>query len=287
MWVVGEGADESATCLLRVIRETDNTFLIRTTPKPFRTTLRETPARHAGVMTIEGLQWRVAALNAEWGRLSSQKAPDAWRVGGACPARAQTLSEVLDAVRSHPDEVLRALVTASLGGDSSAGRVVIQAMLPKMILMAKRDAEHDLGAYLAALWERVQTYPLGRRPNRIAANLALDTLKMVKRQSTGQRTAVQQPVVLTDWAMPAGLASATEAEQTTRGGAARVLNRARFLGVIDDQTKEVLSVVYLDGRSAAQAGQELGLSPDAVRARCSRAVRQMRRHAAELACVAG
>lgn len=270
-------------------------------------------------MTIEGMSWRVAALNSEWGLLAPEGVPDSWRAKG-CPlagalarvtppalielpvpssppvsatplssatslssAASPTLGDVLESVSGDPDSVLGGLIAACLGGDSLAGRVVVQAMLPKMILMARRDAEHDLGAYLAALWERVQTYPLQRRPQRVAANLALDTLKLVKRQSTRAKAAV----LVTDWAAPAGLASAEEVAHRGRGGAARVLSRAAALGVIDDHAREVLSVVYLDGRSAVQAGRELGLSPEVMRARCSRAVRRLRSHAPELACVAG
>lgn len=245
-------------------------------------------------MTTEGMSWRVGALNSEWETLASKEVPSGWRAvgdssgGGSSEgvlafAQSSTLGDLLAAVSGDPDAVLGALIAICLRGDSLAGRVVVQAMLPKMILMARRDAEHDLGAYLAALWERVQTYPLARRPQRVAANLALDTLKAVKRQSTRAKASV----VVTDWAAPAGLASAEEVAHRRRGGAARVLSRAAALGVIDDHAREVLSVVYLDGRSAAQAGRELGLSPEVVRARCSRAVRRLRSYAPELACVAG
>ncbi len=234
-------------------------------------------------MTTEGLQWRVAALNSEWAQMSQVSLPDAWCEECRALAEVTSLDNVLDAVRSHPDEVLRCLLAQCRSGDTFAGRVVIQAMLPKMVLMAKRDPIHDLGAYLAVLWERVQTYPLDRRPHKVAANLALDTLKGVKKQSSNGRLAVLH----TDWSSPGILSRAAEVFGRRKGGAARVLNRAVSLGVIDSSAREVLSMVYLDGRSATQAGRELGLTADAVRARCSRAVRRLRLHAPELADVAG
>jgi DNA-directed RNA polymerase specialized sigma24 family protein len=234
-------------------------------------------------MTVDGMGWRVAALNREWDELERERTPGRWREGCVHLGGVTALGEVLDAVRNHPDEVLGCLVAECGAGDALAGRVVVQAMLPKMILMAHRDAEHDLGEYLASLWERILTYPLDRRPQKVAANLALDTLKGVKKKS-GRAGLVSLP---TDWSSPGHLARADEQLGKRRGGAARVLNRAVALGLIDDPAREVLSIVYLDGRSAAQAGRELGLSPEAVRARCSRAVRRLRTHASELADVAG
>ncbi len=215
--------------------------------------------------------------------MSQVPLPGQWREGCQPLAEVPSVGDVLDAVRSHPDEVLGRLLTLFFSGDASAGRVIIQAMLPKMILMARRDTTHDLGAYLAVLWERLQTYPLARRPRKVAANLALDTLKGVKRQSGNGHLAVLH----TDWSSPTILSRASEVLGWRNGGAARVLNRAVSLGVIDSSAREVLSMVYLDGRSATQAGRELGLSADAVRARCSRAVRRLRLNAMELADVAG
>jgi hypothetical protein len=61
---------------------------------------------------------------------------------------------------------------------------VLQAMLGKAVRVAgtmpRRDAirgdrEEAPAWAIAALWQAIATYPVARRPARVAANLALDT----------------------------------------------------------------------------------------------------------------
>lgn len=223
-------------------------------------------------MTYEALRWRVDALNGEWARLAVLPAPAGWSgfLVGVGAGGGSTLGEVLDAVPAASDAVLGGLLAACAEGDALAGRVVVQAMLGKLVKMATRDGEHDLGAYVAALWEVVRAYPLGRRPHKVAANLALDTLKAVKRG--GRRL----PVVVTD-AVP------TPAPRDPDPGGDRVLRAAVRLGLIDDETRELLSVVYVDGRDRREVASARGITQEALRARCSRAVRALRAGAGQLA----
>jgi hypothetical protein len=44
------------------------------------------------------------------------------------------------------------------------------------------DHEETAAAVVAACWERIRTYPIDRRPRRIAANILLDTRQRVIRQ---------------------------------------------------------------------------------------------------------
>jgi len=88
-------------------------------------------------MTCTGLSRTVTALNDEWSTLADEPAPLSWRAVPALPLG--TLGDVLAGVRSAPDTVLLALLGLQAEGDALAGRVVVQAMLPKMILMAVRD----------------------------------------------------------------------------------------------------------------------------------------------------
>ena len=62
-------------------------------------------------------------------------------------------------------------------GDQLAGRVVLQAVIGRMVRMAQRDPRAGIDDYLAQLWCAISSYPLQRRPVRIAANLSMDTLK--------------------------------------------------------------------------------------------------------------
>lgn len=92
------------------------------------------------------------------------------------------------------DAVLLHLLSQCQQGDRLAGRVVLQVMLPKAIRLARSTATHpdwtgsfdEAGAeVLAALWVSIASYPLDRRPGRVTANLALDTLAITQRGHTG------------------------------------------------------------------------------------------------------
>lgn len=216
-------------------------------------------------MTRIGLSRTLGALNSEWADLESRPVPTAWRLALPGRAASATLGEVLARVRGDADAVLLALLGLQRDGDRLAGRTVVQAMVPKLVLMAARDSEASFDDYLAAMWLRVATYPVERRPHRVAANLALDTLKSVK----GGRP--REPRTLPGIVEPDPLGDATT-----------VLDAGVQLGAIDPLTRRTMKVVYIDGRSSRAAGVELGMSADSVRWRCSKGVRALRAVAPEL-----
>lgn len=210
-------------------------------------------------MTRNGLTRTLQMLNDEWGRLSHAPLPTPWLLAHDGFGATDTLGDIPGRVREQPDAALLALLTLHRGGDALAARAVIQAMLPKMVLMASRDPVSAFDDYLGALWVRVATYPLERRRRAVAANLALDTLKAVSSAARAPR-----PVPL----------PAHEADPLA--DAEPVLAAGVRLGVIDERTLRTLTAVYVDGRTSAAAGQVLGLSADAVRWRCSKGVRALR-----------
>lgn len=94
--------------------------------------------------------------------------------------------------RGHPassDAVLAAL--ASLAPtDDLAARALLQALLPGLKALThsfgwRGDHQETAAAVVAACWERIRTYPINRRPRRIAANILLDTRQRVIRQYNG------------------------------------------------------------------------------------------------------
>lgn len=207
----------------------------------------------------------VSRLNAEWQEAGRAPVPPEWQAESALAA-AFCVADVLDSVPADPDAVLGALLRA---GDATAHRVVLQAMLGRAVLDAARDPSHDLDDYVAELWLRIATYPLARRPTRIAANLALDTRKRV-RDRPGPR-----PVD------PAGFATLAVAAET--GPSVRLLlTRARRSAVIDVAAERALHLVYAEGLDSRQAAGVLGVSPAALRQRCHRALRRLAAHAADL-----
>ncbi len=119
----------------------------------------------------------VRSLNEEWDRLAARPVPTGW--GGA----ARTVGEVLAGVGADPDARLGELLRHHAGGDQLAGRVVLQAMLGKLVRLAAEDRRHGVSDYVAECWLRLAGYPLARRPHRVAANLALDTRRGVRAET--------------------------------------------------------------------------------------------------------
>lgn len=214
-------------------------------------------------MTRIGLSRSLAALNDEWLDLQFSPAPSSWR--HTLPEGVRTLGDVFACVPADPDAVLLALLAAQEAGDRLAGRVVVQAMVPKLVRMAVRDETATFDDYLAALWVRVATYPVTRRPRSVAANLALDALKAVK--------AAQPPALRV---LPTVPVHDPLADATT------VLDAGVRLGVIDRLTRRTLEAVYVDGRTSRAAADLLGMTADTVRWRCSKGVRALRAVAGEL-----
>ncbi|MCW5951072.1 MAG: hypothetical protein KIT69_02275, partial [Propionibacteriaceae bacterium] len=178
------------------------------------------------------------------------------------------LAGVLASVRAAPDAVLAALLRC---GDATAHRVVLQTMLGRAVLDAARDPLHDLGDYVAELWLGIATYPLSRRPSRIAANLALDTRKRVR----GRR--LVRPVD------PVRLANSVQrADDADPSLAGLVLAEAHRAALITADTERALRLVYTEGLGTGQAAAVLGVAPAALRQRCARAVRRLAAHAREL-----
>lgn len=214
-------------------------------------------------MTRIGLSHTLGALNDEWLDLQFTPTPAGW-VSVPALAGADTLGAVLARVPAEPDAVLLGLLCLQQAGERLAGRVVVQAMVSKLVLMAVRDPQTTFDDYLAALWVRVATYPTARRPRRVAANLALDALKSVKAGLPGPALALVPTV-------PDPLGDATT-----------VLDAGVRLGAIDGLTRVTLEAVYVDGRTSRAAGDVLGMTADTVRWRCSKGVRALRAVASEL-----
>lgn len=242
----------------------------------------------------------VDALNAEWKALESDRRAGGYRRAevGRWAAEHPPLrschdgTDVLAAVGGNPDAVLAALIAvhqtgAHRQGRELAGRIVLQAMLGKLVAMARRDPRHSIEDYVGQLWSRIGSYPLSRRPRRIAANLALDTLKAVTRDRDGVvgGEAVALLPASEDQLERAGLAATAAG---VRAGvedlsAHRVLRTACELELIDDQTRRLLTSVYVEGLSGQQAARRFGISTATVRFRCSRAVRLLASYAQVIA----
>lgn len=214
----------------------------------------------------------ISRLNREWSRLRSEAVPPAWATGSDTIGY-DTLGEVLDAIAADPDRMLGALLRQQVLGDALAGRVVLQAMLGKLVLLAARDHRHSAAEYVTECWLQVCQYPLARRPRRIAANLALDTRRAVWAASEVSPVSVD-PLVLDELPQPCA--------QDTIG----LIRAATRLGFIDRAAGACLVAVYCLGLRSHEAAQQLAISPELVRWRNARSIRRLAPHAATLAAVA-
>jgi hypothetical protein len=226
-------------------------------------------------------------LNREWAGLldDHRDLGDRWSDYDAL-GRCSALSAVLTAARERADPVLGALIDAGSRGDQLAPRVVLQAMLGRVICMSARDAKRQVDDYVAALWCQIQTYPLARRPQRIPANLALDTLKALHREHrwlTKGEVTLWQPNTFTDEDFDAVLSQRMPGGRDDAAIEARaVLAAGRSLSLITDRTHSVLHTVYIDGLSGAAAAARHDTNAGTIRVQCSRAVRRLADHAAVL-----
>lgn len=211
----------------------------------------------------------VAVLNREWLSLESS-AVSTWSVHPEL-AGCGTPGDVLLRVAEDPDAALGRLIALFQEGDLRAGRVVLQAMLGKIVLMAAADPRCDQQDYLAEFWLTLAAYPLRRRPRRIAANLALDTRKAVWARG---RVRAELP-----WEEEP---PASSRELTGR----RVIAAAGELGLIDAVSQETLRAVYCDGLPSRVAAEDLGTTSEMIRWRNSRSIRRLAGQARRLLAAA-
>lgn len=192
-------------------------------------------------------------LNTEWELLVGQHDPTltAWACRQPALAEASGLQDLLVLIRRSPDPTLGALLRLGFEGESLARRVVMQALLGKLVLLSKGRPEWFDEA-VSALWVAIAEYPLHRRPQAIVSNL-LWTL----------RRELRPPVSV--------LMPVAPAEQT----AEETLHAAMTLRLINDETLRTLWLVYILGLSSDRAGAVLGISAETVRYRCSRDLRRL------------
>lgn len=72
--------------------------------------------------------------------------------------------------------------------DDLAARTVLQAMMPAVKNLTAKfstcgawSPEETAAVVVAAMWERIRSYPVDRRPRKVSANLTLDTRQRVWR----------------------------------------------------------------------------------------------------------
>lgn len=231
-------------------------------------------------VALNALPSSAAAVH-KWGRLEPVLADH--RVPG------DLVDAVDDASPTGKDEILGALIRLFQAGHQLAGRVVLQSMLIKIGRITLRTratssdnawAEDRRHVAVAEFWDVLANYPLQRRPQKIAANLGLDTLHRLTGETRGQGP--DRPLDPTELPEESGrLLTATFADPEDVGlsvdaDLVQVVTWAVGRDVITAADAELLVQVYLPApgtSGTASAAARLGLSDVAVRQRCSRARR--------------
>lgn len=213
------------------------------------------------------------ALVREFERLnaSSADAVAGWRARRPSLMRCRSLCDVVSRVADDPDPVLAALILEAQSGCELAALAVVRVMVPKLILMAKREPAIRVEEFVTQLWLRIMDYPLRRRPHRIAANLALDTRKALRAERSPR-------VVPVEDIEDALRCEDVEGEPDPR----HLLRTAANLGLVDPETHAVMISVYADGISRPLVAQHHQVTPRTIQRRCSRGLRLLATHSDEL-----
>ena len=216
-----------------------------------------------------------ATLNDEWDQIRATEID--WH---DCPElmHCVTAEDVLAVIPAAPDAILGYLITRAQGGDELATRTIVQAFVGKLILMTTatkmRRTNNGFDDLLAGLWEVIITYPLDHRPDRIAANLILDTLHQVTRFWRADSPEKEDAHGLVPF--PDTLIAPEPDEDVT---AAQAIALAIDRNWITEDLARLMSHIYCDGMTGVDAARLHGCAPATVRSRCRDGRAAMRHHA--------
>lgn len=251
-------------------------------------------------------------LTAEWVRINALPATLAdvrrWARTEDVLAFADRPADVIDAIDAgdHPrkDALLLALVRLGQRGDHLAGHTLLHAMLPGLAGLAARimakmpddgsdRAEAARQLVVEEFFEVAAEYPVIRRRSRVALNLLLDTRKRVSALLHEAVPTLFDPIAAYGDVGPGGdyetyravrAQPATDAPSLIDGidpdaDLLTVLTWAVREDVVTAADAQMLADVYLpatcDGWGFEDVARAQGLSRDAVKMRCSRAVAKL------------
>jgi DNA-directed RNA polymerase specialized sigma24 family protein len=237
------------------------------------------PKRTAGSSADE--RDLIERLEAEWPTLASGPLLARLRTWSkqepalASFATPQQLLRQLRSLRGRhraEDKILAALLRQAQT-DPLAARVVLQALLPglkglaRRILLEASERDELWSALLAHCWERIRSYPLERRPTRIAANTLLDTLKKttheLRRNRRDRDQYTHEP--------PTEQAALKPADSDVE----RLVHRAIAAAAISEEEAELILRTRIDGADLHALADEAGLAYHTVKVRRLRAEKRL------------
>lgn len=232
----------------------------------------------------------LAALEAEWRGLVRGELGTRFRIWQTEQPAFASFADPADLLtvlhRQGPPDAKDAVLLALLvraQREQLAGRVVLQAMLPGLKTLSSRLARsvvsfEELWQILfACLWERIVTYPVDRRPSRVAANLLRDTLKRTLAELRREANALAQlpELSLDELDDLLGATASPAAEADGHGEPESLLRRAVAAGAVTSEEAELILATEIDGVPMAAVAERLGVSYNAVKIRRQRAEQRL------------
>ena len=247
-----------------------------------------------------------AALNDDWSRLVAD--PRAQQAAARWPALATAsdtgLLGALAAIggdRTVPYDVadtnLASLVRVA-AEDEVAARVVLQRLVPGLVHAARRrrhlGMQHAFDELVGTAWVLVRTYPLARRPRRVAANLCRDAeyhafvrparLRSRDEQPRGalrddvEQRAIMRPGGRRPPPLPTAVVMRSELPAPADEVGALLLDALRC--GVDRARVAIVAEIHLAGRHPSVVAEALKISERTVRLRREVTIRQLARLAA-------
>ena len=160
---------------------------------------------------------------------------------GALPTWSRT------AHRDDVDPVLLELACRGRAGDALAALTLLHLLWPGVLGLVRRwraigDLEERASAAVNAVYARICTYPVERRPRAVAANVLLDAAKELRREA--QQTCTE----------PVGLRPVEDVADNRQASAAAeelaaILDEAVDTGLISPDEARLIAATRIGGRS--------------------------------------
>jgi DNA-directed RNA polymerase specialized sigma24 family protein len=162
--------------------------------------------------------------------------------------------------------------------DPLAARVVLEAVrpgllrLPARVLVDERQREELWSLLLAVAWEKIRSYPVRRRPRRVAANLLLDTLHQTLSVLRAGRVRLVPCGLDID---PAYSNPSPAHRPWDEGDVDGLLGRAVEAGALAEEEAEIIAKSRIDGVSVEDLARSAGVSYNTMKLRRQRAERRL------------
>lgn len=201
-------------------------------------------------------------LEQDWERFADQR-PCAELADLCDKVGASSLGELIQRVRAaslvQSDAILAFLAERAPSSDCAA-RAMLQLLMPGACRLASSwwalgDAEERAAAAVAAVYRRIRTYPIERRPTKIAANILLDAGQDLWRAAKKASRDAAHVISVDPQAMPL---NAGEEEPHPAEVLAEVLDDAVADGLISAGDAELITATRIEGRRMADLAAERG-----------------------------